>query len=197
MGEIRSALDIAMEKTAHIEGDKDSADNRELKNAGKKAAGDFMGTGELSIIEKVLSGKSFEQMKQVSHGAISIILASLRLPGTEADLVKVSRAGTALDKILPDTGIIPLFSHVEQIFKQYLDERANLEKTLEQQFIPRLKAKQQEMAKRYGQSVPLELNQDQDYLAALSKNKRLLEQKYETVITEVRARVREAAGMEA
>lgn len=196
MGEIRSAVDIALEKTANIHGDKGSADNRSFKNSGKKAAGDFLGTGDISGLEKVLEEPKTDRRTLIGEGAISILLASLRLPVTETDLSKIKLSGFGLERILPNTGMAALFEQVEQILKQYLAEREHLEKTLEQQFMPRLRAKQAELAKRYGQNIPMELSQDSEYVAALSKNRRALEQKYDTVIDEVRMRVREIAGIE-
>jgi len=195
MGEIRSAIDIAMEKTAHIEGDKSSAENRELKNAGKRAAGDFLGTGDSDALAKALKGKKAEQVKLVQEGIISILLASLRLPVVEEDLVKVERIGSGLDAILPDMGLSQLFGQVGQILHTYLSERDQLKVALEQQFLPKLRAKQQELSRRYGQNIALEPTQDPEYMAALSKNIRMIEQKYDTVLDEVRSRVREASGI--
>ncbi len=195
MGEIRSAIDIAMEKTAHIEGDKSSAENRELKNAGKRAAGDFLGTGDTDALAKALKGKKAEQIKLVQEGIISILLASLRLPVVEEDLGKIERIGSGLDAILPDMGLSQLFGQVGQILHTYLSERDQLKGALEQQFLPKLRAKQQELSRRYGQNIALEPTQDPEYMAALSKNTRMLEQKYDTILEEVRSRVREVSGI--
>lgn len=196
MGEIRSAVDIALEKTADIHGSKKSVDSRAMKNTGKKAAGDFLGSGDAAILEKLVASAAPDTRALVNEGAVSILLASIQLPSAEADLGKVKRAGTGLEILLPKSGMDQLFGQVEQILGQFLAERERLEKTLEQQFMPRLRAKQQELAKRYGQTVPMELSQDNEYMAALAKNKRALEQKYGAVIVEVRGRVREIAGME-
>lgn len=196
MGEIRSALDIALEKTADIQGDKSGAENRDLRNSGKKAAGDFLTSRKAEVLVKLLEGKDKDQAKNAIEGAVSIMLASLKLPSTELDLEKLAAIGNGLDTLLPKAGMNELFGQVAQIFGQYLAERDQLGKALEQQFLPRLRAKQQEIAKRYGQTIPMELHQDPEYMSALTKNQRALEQKYEAVIAEVRGRVREIAGIE-
>lgn len=196
MGEIRSAIDIALEKTANIQGDKSSAEAREFKNAGKRAASGYLSAGPGDILAKVLADKTGEQQKAVAEGALSIFLAAIRLPSTEQDLAHVSVIGSGLDELIPNTGMKDLFAQVGQIFSQYLAERAQLAKALEQQFLPRLKAKQQELAKRYGQTIPLDPMQDNEYLAALDKNHRAIDAKYEAVIGQIRDRVRQAAGIE-
>lgn len=195
MGQIRSAIDIALEKTAHIEGDPKSADHRDLKNSGKKAAGDYLSNRDSSIISTALEGKDDERRQMVVEGIVSILLASLHLPNTETDIDKVSLIGAGLEAALPGKGNAQLFGQVSQILGQYLQELDGLHKALEQQFMPKLRAKQQEIAKRYGQNIPIDLHQDPEYLNALSKNRQALEGKYEAVIDEVRARVREGAGI--
>jgi hypothetical protein len=196
MGEIRSALDIALEKTANIQGDKTSAERRDLKNAGKKAAGDFLSSGDAETLNAVMAGKSDEQKKMILGGAVAVLLAGIRIPSTEEDIAKVSKTGQALETLLPKAGMQELFGQVEKIFAQYLSERDQLSRALEQQMMPRLRAKQQEMYKRYGQNVPIDPAKDPEFAAALSKNMRMLEQKYGTVVDEVRARIRETAGIE-
>jgi hypothetical protein len=195
MGEIRSALDIALEKTAHIEGDPKSADNRDLKNSGKKAAGDFLSEGKPELFAAALEGKDAGARGLIIEGMVSIFLAALHLPAAEPDLKKTARIGDGLEAALPGKGLAQLFGQVGQILGQYLTETDQLTKALEQQFAPRLRAKQQEMERRYGKSVPMDIHQDPEFASALSKNRRMLEDKYEAVIDEVRARVREIAGI--
>lgn len=196
MGEIRSALDIALEKTAHIEGDAHGAENREFKNSGKRAAGEFLSSKDATVLSKLLEGKQPEQAKLALAGAVSILLASVHLPVAAGDLESIAKLGEGFGALLPGTGMEELFSQVAQVFSQYIQERDRIEKALETQFMPRLRAKQQELQKRYGQAVPIDLHQDGEYVSALNKNVRALEQKYESVVTEVRARVRETAGIE-
>lgn len=196
MGEIRSAVEIALEKTANIHSDKSHVENREFKNIGKKAAGDFIESGRTDELEKVILGKKEENRVHIAEGAISILLASIHLPATDTDLVKMKRTGIGLEILVPNNGIGQLFDQLEQILKQYMSELDNLKKMLEQQFMPRLRAKQQELSKRYGQPIALDLSQESEYVVALSKNKRMIEQKYNSVIEEVRSRVRELAQIE-
>jgi len=196
MGEIRSAIDIAMEKTAHIEGDPATAEHRELKNDGKRAANEFLENADPDVFIHCLEGKNNEQATMIREGAVSILLAALRLPETEQDLDKTTLIGKGLDAFLPASGISQLFDQVSQILRQFLGEREHLMQSLEQQFMPKLRQKQQEMSRRYGQTIPMELHQDPEYMAALSKNKRILDERYAAVLEEVRARVNEIAGIE-
>lgn len=195
MGEIKSAIEIALERTAHIDSDKSSADNRERKNDGKRLANEFLETGEQEKFSNALAAFPKESFPLVREGTLSILLSAVKLPVEDSDVEKTTRVGIGLETLVPDQGIATLFGQVEQIFKQYLAEWEQTKLTIEQQFMPKLRAKQEEMARLYGQTVPMELNQDPEYGAAVSRAKRNLDDKYETVVEEVRSRVRELTGI--
>ncbi len=197
MGEIRSALDIAMERTADIKSDKASVANHDIKNAGKKAASEFLSTGNAEALATAISKNGESGARLVIEGALSVFLAAIRLPGAEPDIEKADAVGAGLEAVLPGSGMNELFSQVRQIFAQYLAERDQLEQALQQQFVPKLRAKQQELSKRYGQNIPIDPSRDPEFIAALDKNDRALAQKYEPIVDQIRARVAEAAGIEA
>jgi len=196
MGEIKSALELALEKTADIKSDKEGAELREWSNKGKKAAGEFMDTGDASALADSIAEARGSARKAASEGAITNLLAALRLPQAEADIDRAHRIGAGLDALLPGSGMTELFGQVASLFGQYRADRERTEKAIEQQFMPRLKAKQQELAKRYGQNIPLDPRQEPEYMNTLSRALRGLEQQYEGVIAEVRTRIREAAEIE-
>lgn len=195
MGEIKSALEIALEKTAHIEGDLSSIQNREHRNDGKRLANHFLETGDTEALSNAFEQTPADRRDSVREGAVSILLAAVKLPVEESDTEKTLRTGSGLETLIPGQGIAAMFGQVEQIFKQYLAERDQTRKALEQQFMPKLRAKQQEMARRYGQAVPMELSQDPEYTSAFSRAKRALDDKYEMVVEEVRSRVQEITGI--
>ncbi len=244
MGHIKSALEIALEKTADIAVDKTAIDSRDLKNRGKKGASEFLSalasiaaarsaaaeksnadepaaaaaenaaeterpavdsnaadTGEQTAkaaakFLEALKEADAERMRLVAEGAASIFIASLNLPSSEDDITRFQSTGIGLELLLPGAGMGQLFEQLAQILEQYLQERGQTEQAMQQQYLPRLRAKQQEMAKRYGQNMPLDPRQHPEFMAALNKNMRMVEQRYEPVLEEVRSRIREAVGME-
>ncbi len=195
MGEIRSAIDIALEKTAHIDSDGKSSAQREIKNRGKRAGSAFLDTADGELLQKAMQAANKEEGLLLIEGALSILMAALRLPAQEEDLNKVARIGEALQIIIPQGEMKELFDQLQQILHQFLGEKSQLKQALEQQFMPKLRAKQQELSRRYGQNIPLEPTQDPEFMATLNKNMRMLEGKYDGVLEEVRARIREAGGI--
>lgn len=196
MGEIKSALEIALEKTAHIKGDISSIQNREFRNDGKRLANHYLDTGDSGQLTDAVEATEEEHRKSTRDGAVSILLAAIKLPVEETDIEKTMRIGDGLEALLPGKGVAEMFSQVEQIFRQYLTEWGQTQKALEQQFMPKIRAKQQELSRRYGQPVPMELHQDPEYIAAFSRAKHALEEKYDMVIDEIRSRIQEISGTE-
>ncbi len=195
MGEIKSALDIALERTRDISGSAASVATHDQKNLGKKAANAFLQSGDMNVLRTLKAPPAGEDLDPVREGALAILLAAIRLPSAGSNAATINLIGEGLDILFPGTEQAALFSRLAQILDQYLEEKNQMEDMLRQQFLPRLRAKQQEMAKRYGQQVPMELEQDSEYINMLSRSKQAINQKYESVIEEVRARVRDAVGL--
>ena len=85
---IKSALELAMEKTDGIKSDKSSLAAAEGKEEGKKLAGAFFQNpgmdlaGELKKLPK-------EKLSAIKEGFLQIVLANLVLPRDEEDIKKL------------------------------------------------------------------------------------------------------------
>lgn len=195
MGEIRSALDIALEKTKDISVSKESLNAQELKTEGKKAATSWLAGGDKNALRVLLKDRSDTDKNLLTEGFLSIALAATHIPAPGETTEKIILIGEALEMLLPGEEMEILFSRLAQILDQYTAEKEQMEQALRQQFLPRLRAKQQELAKRYGQNVNLEPEQDPEFMNLLGRNRSAIDAKYESIIVEVRERVRKAAGL--
>ncbi len=196
MGEIRSALDIALEKTENIKADKGAVENEKIKNSGKKAAAFFL-DGEnfkdfAAECEKIPKN---DKLKFI-EGALSIFCAAVKLPENEEGASMPLLLAKGFKAMLPHSNIESLFTQANLIFRQYLEEKDTLLSTLERQFTPRLKAKEDELSKLYGQKVSLSLEQDAEYNAALLRAVNSLQSQYNPVVNEIKGKMREAANLE-
>lgn len=196
MGEIRSALEIAMEKTEGIKGDRQALENEKIKNSGKKAAALFLGGGSAKDFAAEAAKTASKDKAKFIEGALPIFCAAVKLPEDEEGVAAPNRWAEGLKVLLPDSGLDALFNQVEIIFKQYLEEEEALSSALEAQFAPRLKAQEEELSKRYGQPISLSLAQNAEYNAALSRGLKALQSQYGAVINEIRGRIKEAAGLQ-
>ena len=65
-----------------------------------------------------------------------------------------------------------------------------------QQFMPKLRQKQQELEKRFGQQIALEPSQDPDFVQALNRNLDALKEQYSGSIDEIKHFIANAAGLD-
>ena len=195
MGEIRSALEIALEKTEGIKSDRQAIENEKIRNAGKKAAAVFLGGGSVEDFAAAIANVAEADRQKFAEGALPIFCAAVKLPEDEEGAANVRHLAEGFKALFPHSGLDSLFRQVEVIFKQFLEDEDRLCGALEQQFMPRLKAKAEALSKQYGQPISISLEQDTEYTAALSRGLKALQDQYGTVINEIRGRMKEAANL--
>ena len=196
MGEIRSAIDIAMEKTEGIKGDRQAIENEKVKNSGKKAAAVFLDGGSVEDFAAETAKAGSSDRNKFIEGALPIFCAAVKLPDDEKDVSAPRRWAEGLKVLLPNSSLDALFRQTETIFNQYLEDEDALSKALERQFMPRLKAQAEELSKIYGRPVSVSLSQNAEYNAAHTRRLKALQDQYSAVINEIRGRIREAAGFQ-
>lgn len=175
---IRSALEIALEKTQGIKGDKAALAAAEEKEEGKKLASAFFQDPGMDLAGK-LKNLPKEKIAAVKEGFVQVILSNLTLPRDEEDLKKLAPLARALE-ILTDrkARIADFKSRLEQFFKQWLDDKKNLGEALHRQLGPMLKQKEAQIAQQIGRPVRLDPRSDPDYMKAYNKNMGNLESQY-------------------
>lgn len=202
MAQIKSALEIALEKTADIKSDANAGMARELANAGKKAASAFMEDGEESLFKKNISGTtdghrySKEELKEVTTGAVNLLTTRVQLPSAEEDIETIMRAGKGLEVLLSNKEMKQLFETVQTVCMQYMSSRSQLEQALAQQYAPKLHKKEMELAKRTGQEIHLTPKQDPEFTQLFDRNMKQLKNQYSGAFGEVQDRIYSMAGME-
>lgn len=190
MGEIKSALELALEKTAGVESDKKSVEEHDYKQKGKRLVSQLTENPKLDI-KKELGKYNKEQRKWVVDGFVDVALSNIALPTTEADLVRLDPIRHGLAQALGKKSEIDhLFDQADQLLKQYLDNRQQLIEHVRNQFSQRLRQKEEELARQYGQSVRLDPSQDPEFANVLQQNMRQLQSQYQQVLDQLRDEVR-------
>ena len=183
MGEIKSALEIALERTASVAGDKEAVAAGEARKEGKILVSRFLDDPEASL---VIPGKSGKEQEWLREGVIQVLLANLVLPQDQPAVSRVKRIGVAFAVVKKDRRIGQIFSQLESFMTEYVEERDRLRELVGQQYEPRLRQKEQELSKRMGQPVRIDPMTDPDFLAALRKANAQLDERYGTVLGKVK-----------
>ncbi|MDA3958040.1 hypothetical protein [Oceanispirochaeta sp.] len=96
MGKIKSALELAMEKTADLKTDKQAVKKNMITREGKVSASGFLENPVHSDLKEKLKSLKGEELGWFKTGAAETILANMTLPRMEADLSKLPPLSNAL-----------------------------------------------------------------------------------------------------
>jgi hypothetical protein len=185
MGRIKSALEIALERTETVKGDRESISNYETRQRGKKLAGDFLEDGVSFEKEiKKLNGGQQEALKQ---GIFDVLLPQVSLPQSGEDLGRIEKAGKGLAELIGHERFTRFYARFVQALRQYLEEADEFDRIIKQQYAPKLRQKEEELARRLGRELHLDPFQDPEFVAFYNQNMNKLKEKYQSLVEEVRA----------
>ncbi len=178
---IKSALEIAMERTKDVKSDPDTVKSDNLAKEGQKFASDYLYNKDIekTDLEKKIKSFSGDNRRFFIKGIKKTLLSNLRLPKTENfeelfDKILIGLISVNINKKDVDV----MMEQIKQFYTQYLENRSQLIEAIKQQYAPRLMQKQQELAKQYGHEVALSPEQDPEFMELLKSNLLKLETQY-------------------
>jgi len=186
MGKIKSALELALERTESVSGGKDSIVLFQAKQKGKKLANEFL-SGTIPSFETALNDASDNVRQNLKQGIFDVLISRITLPVTKDDATSVERAAAGLCFIIGNKVFSDLMKQFNQLMSQFLDEAAEHQKVIAAQYEPKLRQKEDEIARRYGQRIKLEPMQDPEFVAFFNQHMNELRGNYQGIIDQVRA----------
>ena len=188
MGVIKTALEIALEKTDSVKGDKSSIDQFEAKQRGKQAANAFL-TGELELIDEIKS-TSDGQLESLKQGIFDVLVSQIALPGARDDEKRIEKAGKGLEIVINDGNFSILFRQLTQLFSQYMQEASQYDNAIRQQYAPKLRQKEEELSRRLGREVRIDPLQDPEFAAFYNQHMNALKGNYEAAVNQLKEEIR-------
>jgi hypothetical protein len=185
MGRIKSALEIALERTESVKSDKDSIGQFGARQNGKKLANQYLG-GELKSLEDAIKKAAAEERASIRQGIFDVLVAQLALPVTGDDQTRIEAAGRGLQAVIGGSRFAGLIKQFGELLGQYLTEAAQYEEAIKQQYAPKLKQKEEELSRRMGQQVRLDPFQDPEFVAFYNQNMNQLKANYQAAVDQVR-----------
>ncbi len=186
MSQIKSALELALEKTQDVHSDRKSLEAYEMRQQGKRLVSKLNEDPELDI-KKELKQFSGEQQRSVKEGFYQVIMSNLGLPNSEADLAKIDTLEKGLGAVIKDRGSVQqLFEQTRGLLKQYLENRQHLIEQLRNAFADRMRQREEELARQFGHAVKIDPAQDPEFASALQQHMGRLRQQYEGVLQQLR-----------
>lgn len=197
MGKIKSAWEIALERTESIQMDKNKLKYKTDVDTARRLAGRFIADDE-PIDEKELRDRlSALDSKVVKEALIITAEANLSLPQTEDEDDSRLRKAVKLIEIATDNNAqaIGLANELEGFLKQYPLHRKDLFEKMKAQYQPILDEKSEKLSRQYGTEVKLSFESDKEFMEAARKNLEKLEAQYQATLTNAKTQLREIAGL--
>jgi hypothetical protein len=197
MARIRSALEIALEKTESVVGDPGKIRRSELEKTGKRLIGTFLFDidADIETLKQQYGKLSDEDKPVVREQMVETILANISLPQDELYVEALGRVKQAAE-FLSDgkKGLKELFVQTDQLYQQYIQSREQLLDMAKQQYEPHLKRKQEQLTRQMGRQVNLQAEQDPDFIKFLEANYKHLEDSFEESLEEIKESLRKLIG---
>ncbi|MCL2805131.1 MAG: hypothetical protein FWD26_04250 [Treponema sp.] len=187
MGVIKTALEIALEKTENVRGDRSNIDLFEYKQKGKKLANEYLaGDSDMEQLKKAPPGQK-ESLKQ---GIFDVLVTQISMPANKEDLPRLEKTGRGLAMIIEKNEFSVMFKQLMQIMGQYLDEVSRYDQAIRQQYAPKLRQKEEELSRRFGREVRIDPMQDPEFTAFYNQHISALKGNYMAVIEQAREEAR-------
>jgi len=185
MGKIKSALEIALERTESVRSSKDSIGQFELKQKGKKLANEFL-EGSTKSLEEEIKKLGADEQTSFRQGLFDVLISQITLPVVKEDIKRIEIAGQGLSVVIGEKRFGEITKQLHQILSQYLDEAARYEQAIKQQYAPKLRQKEEELSRRLGRPVKLDPFQDPEFAAFFNQNMNTLKENYQAAVDQVR-----------
>jgi hypothetical protein len=188
MGVIKTALEIALEKTENIKSDKSSIDQFDAKQQGKKLANAFL-AGEADLAAEIKK-TIVSQLDSLKQGVFDVLITQIALPVVNEDEERLEKTGKGLEILINNKQFSVFYQQLTQIIARYLQEAAHYEQVIRQQYAPKLHRKEEELSRQLGREIKIDPLQDPEFVAFYNQNMTALKGNYEEVIEQAKEETR-------
>jgi len=190
MGVIKTALEIALEKTENVKSDKSSIDQFEAKRQGKKLANAFL-TGEINLQDEIKKTPLGEK-DSLKQGIYDVLITQITLPVNDDDDKKLEAIGKGFSFILDSkkNDLSSIFKQLARIYSQYKEESSHYDQAIRQQYASKLRKKEEEVSRRLGREVRIDPMQDPEFIAFYNQHINTLKSNYEGVIDQFKEEIK-------
>ena len=192
MSKIKSAWEIALEKTEDIKIDEKKLAYDEAVKKARTIAGKYVNNDEDAgeDVQKELS--SISDKVAMKEGVRMTIVQNLNLPSEEVLTDRFERL-EKLASIITNNNeeVSALLSQITTFLKQYPLHKKQLIDQLKEQYAPALEQKAAQLREKYGQSVTLSAENDPEFLKIADSQLERLSKQYTESLDEAKTQLNE------
>lgn len=211
MAMIKSALEIALERSKDIKIDEAALEANALRVEGKKAAGRYLDDPESGGLADKLSQYAKEKRASVRQGMFEVLASQIQLPTNDASAARLDVLAAGFSALASNTGagllggvgvastdkrVQVLFQQLAGFFKQYMDDMKNVEQAIRKQWGPKIREKERQMAARMGQDVRIDPMSDPEFAAFYKQNVSAARAQYQAALDKAKDDLAAMLGIE-
>jgi len=185
MGKIKSALEIALERTESVKGDKDRIGQYEAKQKGKKLANQFL-EGNVKSLTEEIEKEAADGRASFKQGLFDVLISQMVLPAAREEIKRIETSCQGLLTVIGGKHFTEIARQVGQMMNQYLNEAAQYEEAIKRQYAPKLRQKEEELSRRLGRHVKLDPFQDPEFVQFFNQNLNALKANYQAALNQAR-----------
>ena len=185
MGRIKSAVEIALERTESVKTDKGSIGQFEAKQQGKRLANAFLADPTTNL-EDELKKHPKDLWDSLKQGIFDVLAPQITLPLAAEDVSRIEAVGKGLRFLINDSRFATMYKQFLQLLARYLDEASQFEQAVRQQYAPKLRQKEEELSRRMGREVRIDPFQDPEFVSFFNQNLNALKANYQAAVDQVR-----------
>lgn len=182
MAMIKSALELALERTKDIKVDEASAKAAEARTAGKKAAGRYLEDPEGSDLAASIGAQPSGGREAFRKAVFDVLLALVQLPSGEVQAERMAAVGRGLESVAsaadrPAAAKAQAVKQVAEMMRQvgsfmtrYLDDMKKVDQAIRTQWAPKLREKERQASARMGREVRLDPMADKEFSEFYKQN---------------------------
>ena len=192
MAEIKSTLEIVMERAARMSADAaDVSQDEKTEQRGMRLAAAFL-NGEQSDLLKLITEQPPEEQMSVRRGMVSTLMRNVSLPRGDDSL---DRSNLSLDVILKISGnasdITTICSELQQILGQYTQHKEQAKQQLDEAIRNQLKQNLMQQGKEISDDMSLNPAMHPQYQEELTRLNTDLNDQYNQAIEQRKEAIRQ------
>jgi hypothetical protein len=189
MSLLKSAWEIALERTEGIEADTEKIKQDLLVDEGKRMAGAYLSDIEANIetLQSSFTEKSEQEKPFVKKGLALTIFANVTLPQNEEfenRIEKMQHIASVIDG--EESESVQLLSQIGSFMGKYLEAKESLLERARAQYQPMFEQKQQQMMAQYGRATYSSMEQDPEFIKFIQKNYNQLANQYQETLEQAK-----------
>ncbi len=165
MARIKSAWEIALERTENIEIDEEKLAFEEAVKTARAIAGKYLNDDEEGQEDIFSELQAIKDQKAMKEGVVMTVVQNLNLPSDTVLTDRYERIGNLASSVSGNNAQVnELMGQLIGFIKQYPEHRKQLLEQLKEQFAPMMQQKEEEFRAKYGQSVTLSAESDPEFV---------------------------------